>query len=109
MEEIAHLNLLEVADLNALLKSRLNISDAPVMVAGGGAVASAPKEEVFIKIPLKKKILDIFEGIESIYFFLIIEDLYHFFCWVISLVPELFFPTLVLFDRVYSVPRWLGS
>jgi large subunit ribosomal protein L7/L12 len=46
VDAIAHLNLLEVADLNALLKSRLNISDAPVMMAGGPAAApaAAPKE-----------------------------------------------------------------
>ena len=33
---------MEVADLNSLLKSRLNISDAPVMMAAGAAVAAAP-------------------------------------------------------------------
>merc|ERR1712226_787981 len=39
---------LEVADLNSLLKSKLNISDAPVMMAGAAApapAASAPVEE----------------------------------------------------------------
>ena len=51
------MNLLEVADLNALLKSRLNISDAPVMVAGGGAVASAPKEEVCMEKHLLRNIM----------------------------------------------------
>nr|AQS22686.1 mitochondrial 39S ribosomal protein L12 [Pseudodiaptomus poplesia] len=40
VEDISKLNLLEVADLNSLLKSRLNISDAPVMMAG--AMAGAP-------------------------------------------------------------------
>ena len=44
VDQISGLNLLEVADLNALLKSRLNISDAPVMMAGG-PVAAAPKVE----------------------------------------------------------------
>ena len=45
VESISQLTLLEVADLNALLKSRLNISDAPVMMAGGPAAAApAPKE-----------------------------------------------------------------
>ena len=39
VEDISSLNLLEVADLNSLLKSRLNISDAPVMMAGAGAAA----------------------------------------------------------------------
>merc|ERR1719367_2115148 len=45
VDQIAQLNLLEVADLNALLKKRLNISDAPVMMAGGAAPAAAPVEE----------------------------------------------------------------
>ena len=44
VDQISGLNLLEVADLNSLLKSRLNISDAPVMMAGG-PVAAAPKVE----------------------------------------------------------------
>merc|ERR1711962_1056382 len=41
VEDISSLNLLEVADLNSLLKSKLNISDAPVMMAA----AAAPVEE----------------------------------------------------------------
>lgn len=45
VEQIAKLNLLEVADLNELLKKRLNISDAPVMMAGGPSPAAAPVEE----------------------------------------------------------------
>lgn len=45
VDEIATLNLLEVADLNSLLKSRLNISDAPVMMGGFAAPAAAPVEE----------------------------------------------------------------
>ena len=45
VDDIAHLNLLEVADLNALLKARLNISDAPVMMSGG-PVAQPQKKEV---------------------------------------------------------------
>ncbi|TRY67575.1 hypothetical protein TCAL_07825 [Tigriopus californicus] len=48
VEEIAQLNLLEVADLNSLLKSRLNISDAPVMMGGfaaGGMAAPASMED----------------------------------------------------------------
>ena len=49
VDQIAALNLLEVSDLNALLKERLNISDAPVMMAGGmggaPAAAAAPEEE----------------------------------------------------------------
>merc|ERR1712025_210193 len=42
VDDISTLNLLEVADLNSLLKSRLNISDAPVMMAAGAGVAAAP-------------------------------------------------------------------
>merc|ERR1719150_3418708 len=46
VDEMSTLNLLEVADLNSLLKARLNISDAPVMMAGSApAPAAAPKEE----------------------------------------------------------------
>merc|ERR1711884_411168 len=47
VDQISTLNLLEVSDLNALLKSRLNISDAPVMMAGGsaGAAPTAAAEE----------------------------------------------------------------
>ena len=47
VDDIAQLNLLEVADLNELLKKRLNISDAPVMMGGGPMVAApaAPQEE----------------------------------------------------------------
>merc|ERR1712179_580413 len=46
VDDISQLNLLEVSDLNSLLKTRLNISDAPVMMAGP-ATAAAPvaKEE----------------------------------------------------------------
>ena len=42
VDQIAELNLLEVSDLNALLKSKLNITDAPVMMAGGVAAPAAP-------------------------------------------------------------------
>merc|ERR1719400_1964194 len=45
VEQISKLNLLEVADLNELLKKRLNISDAPVMMASGTPAAAAPVEE----------------------------------------------------------------
>merc|ERR1711911_251270 len=48
VEDISGLNLLEVADLNSLLKLKLNISDAPVMMAGAAApapAAAAPVEE----------------------------------------------------------------
>merc|ERR1712098_790164 len=43
VDDISTLNLLEVADLNALLKARLNISDAPVMMAGSEPTAAHPK------------------------------------------------------------------
>jgi len=48
VDQIAQLNLLEVADLNSCLKERLNISDTPVMMAGvaaGAAPAAAQEEE----------------------------------------------------------------
>ncbi len=50
VDQIEKLNLLEVADLNALLKSRLKISDAPVMMggfagAGAGAAPAAGQSE----------------------------------------------------------------
>lgn len=53
VEEIAKLNLIEVSDLNELLRKKLNIKDvamnfAPSMNAGaggGGTAAAAPKEE----------------------------------------------------------------
>ena len=46
VDEISSLNLLEVADLNSLLKARLNISDAPVMMAGAAPAAAPAKVEV---------------------------------------------------------------
>lgn len=45
VDQISVLNLLEVADLNELLKARLNISDAPVMMAAGPGVAAPAKVE----------------------------------------------------------------
>ena len=45
VDQISSLNLLEVADLNSLLKSRLNISDAPVMMSAGPAAAAPAKTE----------------------------------------------------------------
>ncbi len=53
VDHISQLTLLEVADLNELLKARLKITDAPVMMAGSfgsggpgaGAAAPAPEEE----------------------------------------------------------------
>ncbi|XP_040567103.1 large ribosomal subunit protein bL12m [Lepeophtheirus salmonis] len=45
VDQIAELNLLEVSELNKALKERLNISDAPMMMASGPAVASTSAEE----------------------------------------------------------------
>lgn len=44
VDEISQLTLLEVCDLNELLKTRLKIKDGPVMAMAGPA-AAAPKEE----------------------------------------------------------------
>jgi len=44
VEDISELTLLEVSDLNELLKKTLNIADAPMMMAGTGP-AAAPKIE----------------------------------------------------------------
>merc|ERR1719167_1361471 len=47
VEEISKMTILEVADLNELLKIRLNIKDVPVMAATAAPVAAAaPVEEV---------------------------------------------------------------
>ena len=46
--DISKLTLLEVADLNALLKKTLNISDAPVM-AMGAAFAPPPKVTLILR------------------------------------------------------------
>ena len=45
VDQISVLNLLEVADLNDLLKARLKISDAPMMMAAGPGVAAPAKVE----------------------------------------------------------------
>jgi len=50
VDEIAHLSLLEVADLNELLKKRLNLPDVPMMMGGmgfggGPMAAAAPTED----------------------------------------------------------------
>jgi len=45
VDDISTLNLIEVADLNSLLKQRLNISDAPMMMAGAGMPAAAAVKE----------------------------------------------------------------
>jgi len=48
VDQIGALSLMEVSDLNALLKQKFNISDAPVMMAGsvaGSAPSAAPAQE----------------------------------------------------------------
>jgi large subunit ribosomal protein L7/L12 len=61
VEEIAKLNLIEVSDLNELLRKKLNIKDVAMSFApsgamnagsaSGGAVAAAPKEEEEAEAP----------------------------------------------------------
>lgn len=45
VHEITKLTLVEVADLNELLKKTLNISDAPMMAVGAAGPAAPAKEE----------------------------------------------------------------
>jgi large subunit ribosomal protein L7/L12 len=45
VDDISQLTLIEVCDLNELLKTRLKIKDGPVMAMAGPAVAAAPKDE----------------------------------------------------------------
>lgn len=45
VDDISQLTLLEVADLNELLKKTLKIQDAPVMAVGAAPVAQEAKEE----------------------------------------------------------------
>lgn len=45
VDEISQLTLLEVCDLNELLKTRLKIKDGPVMAMAGPAAAATPKDE----------------------------------------------------------------
>ncbi|XP_061188416.1 large ribosomal subunit protein bL12m-like [Saccostrea echinata] len=54
VDEISQLTLLEVCDLNELLKTRLKIKDGPVMAMAGPAVA-APKEEEEEVAPKREK------------------------------------------------------
>lgn len=46
--EISQLTLLEVAELNQLLKTTLKIPDAPVMAYGAPAAAPAQPKEVIL-------------------------------------------------------------
>lgn len=45
VKDISQLTLIEVADLNELLKKTLKISDAPMMAMGAMASAAKPKDE----------------------------------------------------------------
>lgn len=45
VSEISQLNLIEVSELSGLLKTRLNLPDAPVMAMGGFAAAPAEEED----------------------------------------------------------------
>jgi len=56
VSDISKLTLLEVADLNALLKITLNIQDAPMMAMGAmPAGGAAPKEEEEAEAPKREK------------------------------------------------------
>lgn len=88
VEEISKLTLLEVADLNDLLKKTLNIQETPMMAAGAWAApAAAPQEEEEVstvtkvqtaftvkltkydeakKIPLIKELKNLMEGINLV-------------------------------------------
>lgn len=57
--DISNLTLIEVAELNQLLKTTLNIPDAPVMAYGApaGPAAAAPKEAYFLFTVLLGKVM----------------------------------------------------
>ena len=66
VDEISKMTILEVADLNELLKKKLNISDVPMMAASAapaaGAAAAAeaaPAEEVIEAKPREKTIFTV--------------------------------------------------
>ncbi|ENN77613.1 39S ribosomal protein L12, mitochondrial [Dendroctonus ponderosae] len=51
--DISQLNLIEVSELSSVLKSRLNLPDAPVFPAGGFAMANPAAEEDEEAAPVK--------------------------------------------------------
>ncbi|XP_076458910.1 large ribosomal subunit protein bL12m-like [Babylonia areolata] len=55
VEDISQLTLLEVADLNELLKKTLNIQDTPMMAMGAVAAPAAKEEEEEEVAPRKEK------------------------------------------------------
>ena len=62
VEEISKMTILEVADLNELLKIKLNIKDVPVMAAAAAAPAAAeaaPAEEEVEAKPREKTIFSV--------------------------------------------------
>ncbi|KAI0229168.1 39S ribosomal protein L12, mitochondrial [Lamellibrachia satsuma] len=54
VEDIGSLTLLEVADLNELLKSTLKITDAPMMMGAPAAAAPAEEKDEDDEKPIKK-------------------------------------------------------
>ena len=59
VDEISHMTILEVADLNELLKIKLNIKDVPVMAASAAAPAAAAVEEEVEAKPREKTIFTV--------------------------------------------------
>ena len=56
VDEISQMTILEVADLNELLKIKLNIKDVPVMAASAApAAAAAPVEEEVVEAKPREK------------------------------------------------------
>ncbi|KAK7502359.1 hypothetical protein BaRGS_00006312 [Batillaria attramentaria] len=56
VQDISQLTLLEVADLNELLKKTLNIQDAPMMAMGAVAAPAAKEEEEEEVAPRQEKV-----------------------------------------------------
>jgi len=54
VSDISHLTLIEVAELNKLLKTALNIPDAPMMAYGAGPAAPAKEQEEVEEEPKAK-------------------------------------------------------
>ncbi|CAL4138808.1 unnamed protein product [Meganyctiphanes norvegica] len=54
VHEITNLTLVEVADLNELLKKTLNISDAPMMAVGAAPALAAKEEEEEEEVVVQK-------------------------------------------------------
>ena len=68
VDHISQLTLLEVADLNELLKAKLKITDAPVMMAGsfaGAPAAAAPEEEEEAAHPVAVQVTDTMDSLSE--------------------------------------------